>query len=84
MQYTSFTRSCSRYSGRVYRMHPSISLLSLLPAVVNVDASFDFTQHLGILTPPFTPSFGLDGGLGSGMPSVCSLEQVQVVSTGVC
>lgn len=63
-------------------MHPSISLFSLLPAVVNVDATFDFTQHLGIVTPPFTPSFGLAGGLGSGMPSVCSLEQVQVVSAG--
>lgn len=57
------------------------SLLVAAPALAaSVDVAFDVKQHLGNLSPQFTPSFGLAGGLGTGMPSDCSLEQVQLVS----
>ena len=54
---------------------------------VPVDAAFDVKQHLGNLSPFFTPPIaqgtGLSsaGGLGVGMPSGCELEQVQMVGT---
>lgn len=67
-------------------MLPSLSLLSILPVLLSASAragAFDFKEHLGRMSPPFTPSFGLpvaDGGsLGTGMPSNCSVSQVQVV-----
>ena len=47
-------------------------------SVLGVGA-FDVKQHLGNLSPFFTPSSKLVGGLGTGMPDGCSLEQVQLV-----
>ena len=66
------------------------SLLPLLalagPALAEsttVSTSFDFKKHLGNLSPPSEPYFGLNGGLGVGMPEGCSLEQVQLVRVSV-
>ena len=61
-------------------MRRSLPFLSILYALVSVNA-FNFEQHLGNLCPPFKPSFGLSGDLGTGMPNGCSVEQVQVVSS---
>ena len=52
---------------------------------LQVEAAFDVKQHLGNLSPFFKPAIvqgnGLSsaGGLGTGMPSGCVLEQVQMV-----
>lgn len=63
-------------------MLPSLSLLSILPVLLSASAragAFDFKEHLGRISPPFTPSFGLADGGSLGMPSNCSMSQVQVV-----
>lgn len=61
-------------------MHLWIPLLLAVPALAaSINVAFDVKQHLGNLSPQFTPSFGLAGGLGTGMPSECSLEQVQLL-----
>lgn len=62
-------------------MRLAIPVLVAVPALAaSIDVAFDVKQHLGNLSPQFTPSFGLAGGLGTGMSSECSLEQIQLVS----
>ena len=63
-----------------------VGLLQLLQGAVFASAgskSFDVKKSLGNLSPYFTPepTNGLVGGLGTGMPSECSLQQVQLVSS---
>ena len=48
---------------------------------VQAARSFDVRRSLGNLSPFFTPkpAGGLVGGLGTGMPEGCTLEQVHLV-----
>ena len=77
---------CSSPGDRM-RFSSSLPLLALagpaLAASIRASKSFDLKKHLGNLSPQFEPSFGLNGGLGVGMPEGCSLEQVQLVCVSV-
>ncbi|KAL5482437.1 hypothetical protein ACEPAI_9031 [Sanghuangporus weigelae] len=61
----------------------ALALFALLlqTQVVQAAPSFDVRKSLGNLSPFFTPkpAGGLVGGLGTGMPEECSLEQVHLM-----
>ena len=75
----------------IYTVMRTISLLALAaltlsPLQTRAGKAFDVKKHLGNLSPFFTPPpvpVGLVGGLGTGMPEGCVLEQLRVLYTAL-
>ena len=61
-----------------FKMQYTFPLVTVLSALSG-SGLFNFKGHLGNVAPHFKPNFGLAGGLGTGMPNECSIEQVQLV-----